>query len=106
MGVFLGSGVAPIALSITWTRANKWGCIGGAVAGFFLGLVAWLVTTAKLNNGVINVVTSGGDLEMLAGNLASIGVGAIVSVVTSLIVSRFRFAWRPYTNIVVPLVAG
>lgn len=87
MGVILGSGVAPIALSITWTKANKWGCIGGAVAGFFLGIIAWLVTTAKLNDGVINVVTSGGDLEMLAGNLASIGVGAVVSVVTSLIVS-------------------
>lgn len=30
--------------------------------------------------------TSGGDYEMLAGNLASIGVGGIISVATSLIV--------------------
>ncbi|SRR5216683_1380178 len=88
MGVILGSAVVPIALCITWSRANKWGCIGGSVAGFFAGLIAWLVTTSSLNGGVINVTTSGGDYEMLAGNLASIGVGGIISVAASLIVSK------------------
>ncbi|KAK7062641.1 hypothetical protein VNI00_000129 [Paramarasmius palmivorus] len=85
MGVILGSAVAPIALCITWSKANKWGCIGGAVAGFAAGIIAWLVTTSTLNGGVINVTTSGGDYEMLAGNLASIGVGAIIATVTSFI---------------------
>jgi len=83
MGVFLGSAVVPIALAITWKKANKWGCIGGAIAGFVVGIIAWLVTTATLNDNVINVVTSGGDYEMLAGNLASIGVGGIVASVSS-----------------------
>ena len=87
MGVILGSAVVPIALCITWSRANKWGCIGGAITGFFTGLIAWLVTTSALNGGVINVTTSGGDYEMLAGNLASIGVGGIVAVAVSLVVS-------------------
>jgi len=85
MGVILGSAVAPIALCVTWSKANKWGCIGGSVAGFVAGIVAWLVTTSQLNNGVVNVVTSGGDYEMLAGNLASIGVGGIVAYVASII---------------------
>jgi len=85
MGVILGSAVAPIALCVTYSKANKWGCISGAIAGFFSGIIAWLVTTSTLNNGVINVVTTGGDLEMLAGNIASIGVGAITATVTSLI---------------------
>lgn len=85
MGVVLGSAVVPIALCVTWRRANKWGCIGGACLGFCCGLIAWLVTTATLNSKMINVTTSGGNYEMLAGNLASIGVGAIVSVVSSLI---------------------
>lgn len=85
MGVILGSAVVPIALCITWSRANKWGCIGGSIAGFFAGLIAWLVTTSSLNGGVINVTTSGGDYEMLAGNLASIGVGGIVAVAASLV---------------------
>jgi len=85
MGVILGSAVVPIALAVTWSKANKWGCIWGAITGFFTGLIAWLVTTSTLNGGVINVVTSGGDFEMLAGNLASIGVGAIIATVSSLI---------------------
>ncbi|KAJ7035211.1 urea transporter [Mycena alexandri] len=85
MGVILGSGVAPIALCITWSKANKWGCIWGSVLGFAAGITAWLVTTSTLNGGAINVTTSGGDFEMLAGNLASIGVGAIIATATSYI---------------------
>ncbi|KAJ3558427.1 hypothetical protein NM688_g931 [Phlebia brevispora] len=83
MGVVLGSAVVPIALCVSWKKANKWGCISGAIAGFCAGIIAWLVTTACLNDNVINVTTTGGDLEMLAGNLASIGVGGIVTCVAS-----------------------
>jgi len=43
------------------------------------------VTTATLNDNVINVVTSGGDYEMLAGNLAAIGVGGIIATASSYI---------------------
>ena len=104
MGVILGSAVVPIALCITWRKASKWGCIAGAIAGFCAGIVAWLVTTSSLNDSEINVTvrmrsslstnplnlttaqTSGGDYEMLAGNLASIGVGGIVATVSSYIV--------------------
>ncbi|KAK0186708.1 urea transporter [Armillaria mellea] len=85
MGVILGSGVVPIALCIAWNKANKWGCIAGSIAGFAAGIIAWLVTTTCLNGGIINVTTSGGDYEMLAGNLASIGVGGIIATVSSLI---------------------
>lgn len=55
MGVVLGGGVMPIALCTSWSKANKWGCIGGAVAGFSAGITAWLVTTSTLNGGVINI---------------------------------------------------
>ncbi|KIM55367.1 hypothetical protein SCLCIDRAFT_305749 [Scleroderma citrinum Foug A] len=85
MGVILGSTVVPIALCITWRKANKIGCIAGSVVGFAVGIVAWLGTTAGLNNNLINVTTSGGDYEMLAGNLGSIAIGGIISTVVSLI---------------------
>ena len=55
MGVVLGSAVVPIALCVCWKKANKWGCISGAIAGFFAGLIAWLVTTATLNGEQITV---------------------------------------------------
>ena len=105
MGVILGSAVVPIALCVTWSRANKWGCIGGSIIGFGAGLTAWLVTTSALNGGVINVTTSGGDYEMLAGNLASIGVGGIVAVVTSLIVSNVFISPVPVLSLLWRTVA-
>ncbi|KAH0588277.1 hypothetical protein H2248_006985 [Termitomyces sp. 'cryptogamus'] len=80
MGVVLGSAVVPIALSITWRKANKTACITGAIVGFMAGVGVWVGVTAGLNDGVVDVVTSGGDLEMLAGNLASIGVGGVIAV--------------------------
>jgi len=94
MGTVLGSAVVPIALCITWRKASKIGCISGAVLGLVCGLIAWLVVTAKLNDNVINVVTSGGDYEMLAGNLVAIGVGGVVSVLVSLVKpdNEFDFA--------------
>jgi Na+/proline symporter len=95
MGVLLGSAVVPIALCTTWSKANKWGCIGGAISGLIAGIIAWMVTTAKLNS-VINVTTTGGDYEMLAGNLAAIGVGGLVSVVVSYLVSCFITHSRYY----------
>ncbi|KAH7890245.1 urea transporter [Phlebopus sp. FC_14] len=85
MGVILGSAVVPIALCVTWSKASRVGCIAGAVIGFAAGIAAWLGVTSSLNGGVINVITSGGDYEMLSGNLASIGVGGIVAVLASLI---------------------
>ncbi|EJU01842.1 hypothetical protein DACRYDRAFT_100134 [Dacryopinax primogenitus] len=85
MGAMLGSAVVPIAMCITWSKANKTGCMVGAVLGLILGIISWLVTTAKLNNNVINVVTTGGNYPMLTGNLVSIAVGGLVSLVWSLI---------------------
>lgn len=58
MGVILGSAVVPIALCVTWKKANKWGCIAGAVIGFCCGVIAWLVTTSALNGGELTVVVS------------------------------------------------
>jgi urea-proton symporter len=58
MGVILGGAVVPISLCITSARANKWGCVLGAVCGFAAGIIAWLVTTSTLNDGVINVTVS------------------------------------------------
>ncbi len=55
MGVVLGSAVVPIAMCITWKKANKWGCISGAIAGFCVGVIAWLVTTSALNEGSLTV---------------------------------------------------
>lgn len=63
MGVILGSAVVPIALCVTWQKANKMGCMLGAVFGFFLGIMSWLVATATLNDNVINVTVSPSSVQ-------------------------------------------
>ena len=69
MGVILGSAIVPIALCVTWSKANKWGCIIGAVSGFFACIIAWLVTTSALNDKVINVTVSPEPLASLFRSL-------------------------------------
>lgn len=84
MGTMIGSAVVPIALCITWRKANGTGAVVGAIAGFCAGVAGWIGITSSLNDGVINVETTFGDYEMLTGNLLAIGVGGIVTVAWSL----------------------
>ncbi|CDZ98323.1 urea transporter [Phaffia rhodozyma] len=85
MGTIIGSSVVPVALATSWKKANRTGCTVGSIAGLALGLVAWLVTAAKLNGGVVTIDTTGQDYPMLAGNCVALGVGAVVSLVWSLV---------------------
>ncbi|KAG8945835.1 hypothetical protein FRC04_012282 [Tulasnella sp. 424] len=94
MGTVLGSAVVPVALSITWKSANTWGCVAGAVGGFGAGLIAWLVTTSKLYDGVLNADTTGQNYPMLAGNVASIVVGGLIAVIWTLVSPNTTFTWE------------
>lgn len=85
MGTLIGSGVVPVAIATSWKKANKWGCCVGAVGGLVVGLVAWLVTTAKLNDGAITITTTGQDYPLLAGNIGALVTGAVISIGWSLI---------------------
>lgn len=85
MGTLIGSGVVPVAIATSWKKANKWGCCVGAVGGLVVGLTAWLVTTAKLNDGVIDITTTGQDYPLLAGNIGALVTGAVISLAWSLI---------------------
>lgn len=85
MGVVIGAGVVPIALAIMWSRANRYACAGGAVFGTSSALVGWLVATATLNNGTINLETTLQDYPMLIGNLLSFCLSGLTAVIGSLI---------------------
>jgi hypothetical protein len=80
-------------MCITWKRCNGTGAVLGTVTGFCCAITGWLVCTAKLNDGIITVATTFQDYPMLTGNLLSIGVGGIITVVWSLI-SPANFDWE------------
>jgi Na+/proline symporter len=84
MGLLIGGAVFPVAFAITWKKQTKAGAIAGALTGLAAGITAWLVE-AKVHYGELTVKTTGMEYPTLAGNLAAIMTGLIVSVVVSLI---------------------
>lgn len=84
MGLLIGGAVFPAAFAITWKKQSKIGAISGAISGLIAGLIAWLVE-AKVYYGELTVSSTGMEYPTLAGNLAAILTGLIVTVVLSLI---------------------
>ncbi|KAK4554155.1 hypothetical protein LTR86_008682 [Recurvomyces mirabilis] len=97
MGLLIGGAVFPAALAITWRGQSKAGAISGAICGLVAGLIAWLVT-AKQYFGEVTVASTGEEYSTLAGNLAAILTGLIVTVVVSLIRPQ-NFDWSITRNI-------
>jgi hypothetical protein len=84
MGLLIGGAVFPAAFSITWKKQTRIGAISGCICGLAAGLIAWL-TTAYHYYGEITVTTTGTEYATLAGNLAAIMTGLIVTTTISLI---------------------
>ncbi|EPQ58324.1 solute symporter family transporter [Gloeophyllum trabeum ATCC 11539] len=84
MGVIIGGAVVPVALTICWKKQTKVAAITGAIVGCASGILAWLLTAAYTNDGVLSVATTGQEYASVAGSLASICMGAICTVGISL----------------------
>ncbi|KAI7091687.1 solute symporter family transporter [Hortaea werneckii] len=91
MGLLIGGAVFPAAFSITWAGQSRAGAIAGCICGLAAGIVAWLVT-AQQYFGEITVSSTGREYATLAGNLAAIMTGLIVTVVVSLFKPQ-NFDW-------------
>jgi len=105
MGLLIGGAVFPTAFSITWKRQTRAGAISGCLSGLAAGIIAWL-TTAKQYYGAISVATTGMEYPTLAGNLAAIMTGLIVTVSVSM-VNPDDFDWEVTRAInAVPITQG
>ncbi|KAI7348944.1 solute symporter family transporter [Hortaea werneckii] len=91
MGLLIGGAVFPAAFSITWAGQSREGAIAGCICGLAAGIIAWLVT-AQQYFGEITVSSTGREYATLAGNLAAIMTGLIVTVVVSLFKPQ-NFDW-------------
>lgn len=92
MGLLIGGAVFPAAFTITWRKQTKAGAIAGAVGGLAAGLLAWLLT-AWHYYGELTIETTGLEYPTLAGNLAAIMTGIILTVVISYI-KPDNFDWE------------
>ncbi|KAJ9300559.1 hypothetical protein DTO271G3_1723 [Paecilomyces variotii] len=92
MGLLIGGAVFPAAFTVTWKGQTKAGAISGAICGLIAGLTAWLAE-CKVYYGELNVTTTGQSYPTLAGNMAAVLTGLLVSVVVSL-VKPDNFDWE------------
>jgi len=85
-GILISSSVVPIALSILWARATATGLIAGVIGGCACGITTWLTYASQFEGGLSAatfVRNTGEEMPMLVGNITSIGVGAVASIVVS-----------------------
>ena len=100
MGLLIGGAVFPAAFAITWKGQTKAGALSGAIVGLCAGLIAWLVT-ARQYYGSLSVSTTGMEYPTLAGNLAALMTGLIVTVAVSLSKPE-PFSWDTTRSINAP----
>lgn len=103
MGLLIGGAVFPCAFAITWRGQSTAGAIAGPVSGLIAGIIAWLVT-AQQYFGELTIASTGHEYSTLAGNMAAIFTGLIVTVIVSLIKPQ-NFDWAITRGINSPAVA-
>ncbi|KAF8934407.1 urea active transporter [Dissophora ornata] len=84
MGVLISSAVLPVTFSLLWRKQNVVAACVAPVGGLCISITAWLVC-AKLYSGEITLASTGTDQAMLAGNLAALISGGVISAILSLI---------------------
>ncbi|KAF7455402.1 Urea active transporter [Pyrenophora tritici-repentis] len=99
MGVIISSAVLPATLTLMWKGQNKWAATLSPILGLCCSITAWLVTTSKLNDGVITVATSGANNPMLAGNVVALLSPIIFIPVLTLIFGFDNYDWVSMKNI-------
>ncbi|KAF1982048.1 solute symporter family transporter [Aulographum hederae CBS 113979] len=92
MGLLIGGAVFPCAFAITWRGQSRIGAISGAIGGLCAGIIAWL-STAYVYYDEITVATTGLSYPTLAGNLAAIMTGLILTLSISLVKPQ-NFDWE------------
>ncbi|KAF4122876.1 urea-proton symporter [Geosmithia morbida] len=106
MGLIIGGAVFPAAFTVTWKGQTRLAAIVAPPSGLAAGLTAWLVE-AEVYYGTLNVTTTGSPYPTLAGNMAAVLTGLIVSIVVSLVFpDKKTFNWETTRNINVHIPMG
>lgn len=68
MGVTIGCGVVPAAVTIGWSKTNRTAAMSAPLIGLAAAIASWLGTTAALYDGVLTVATTGQVLPMMVSH--------------------------------------
>ncbi|KAK3112300.1 hypothetical protein LTR53_011566 [Teratosphaeriaceae sp. CCFEE 6253] len=84
MGLIIGGAVFPAAFTLCWRGQTKVGAIAGCLGGLTAGVVAWLVQ-AHVQCGELSVASTGASYPTLAGNMAAVLTGLVLSFGISIV---------------------
>lgn len=84
LGIIVCPAVFPVFSCLTWSKANRWGALTGMLVGLPIGILAWLVAAYKLE-GSVTLDTTSADNPLIVGNIISLVLPAIITIVWSLI---------------------
>ncbi len=84
MGIMIGSAVAPISFAILWKKTHRIAATSGAIIGLVCGITTWLFTANSMF-GELTLASTGNQIPLLYGNIASILIGLLITIFGSLI---------------------
>ncbi|KAL8784344.1 MAG: hypothetical protein Q9195_009089, partial [Heterodermia aff. obscurata] len=92
MGCIISSAVLPATLTLMWKDQNWVAAALSPVLGLAVALIAWLVT-AKSTCGGLDVLCTGSNYPMLAGNVAALCSPLIFIPVLTFAFGRQNYDW-------------
>ncbi|PHH59606.1 hypothetical protein CDD81_2818 [Ophiocordyceps australis] len=93
MGVLISAAVIPAALTLLWSRQNRWAATLSPVLGTACAIIAWLVTASK-TCGRLSVECTGSNNPMLAGNLTALFSPLLFIPILGLIFGFDKYDWK------------
>jgi MFS family permease len=102
MGVLVGSAVGPAALTILMEKANGKAVAAGAIGGFVMGILGWVIRAA-VEFDEVGYGTMMSDWPWVVGNVCAILGGLSIALIGSLAFPDNNFRWS-MLNDRIPLV--
>ncbi|KAI1398837.1 Na+/solute symporter [Hypoxylon fuscum] len=93
MGCIISSAVIPATLTLVWKGQNKWAAALSPIFGLAFALIAWLVTAQK-ECGALDVICTGSNNPMLAGNVTALLSPLILIPIFTLIFGVDNYDWK------------
>ena len=91
MGILIGPAVGPISLALLWKKTNRNAAVLAAVVGIVIGISVWLGLSMVF--GSLSIHTTSQNMPLLFGNIASLAIGFVITIVGSLIKPE-NFEWK------------
>lgn len=98
MGVIISAAVLPATLTLIWNGQNRWAATLSPILGTSCAIIAWLVTASK-SCGKLDVVCTGSNNPMLAGNITALLSPVVFIPVLCLIFGVDKYDWQSMMDI-------